>query len=457
MLMKRLRPTLSKEFGGCAQFFALDVAASILLFVCASFMAGRVWRFPFDDELNVLSPPECCHSSIELLTYYLKGGDIHPPLSFLLFHALQQFGFSDAGLRLCSVAMTALALALFQLISLTLMARQSQSRDDVSLATRLIAMLLFALSPLAIGQGDAIRWYPLFAMLVSLFVTLYLFAGNRTARLWSAVPLGLAASTNFLGITVFAPFVLYRYALQRQFRASFDVAFWLAVLVFAGFGIVSAYSIFTIRLGGVIQTEFGHGVVEALMSNVLGFFGGSSLGPSQAWLIVPVVVISMVAALSEIDRAQPANPVHLLLLILVATAPMVLAGFSKPRSFLYLSPVVAVLLTLYLDRQFRQGHAGRVVLLCALILAPSVGAIANINFGAHPFKRNSTIPYQSVVDFIQTNKTGKALVISTDIVIPWLLGQQHGSNDSLCELFFEQQQMFFSREFLRLNFCDFRA
>jgi hypothetical protein len=408
-------------------------------------MAGRVWRFPFDDELNILSPPECCHSTIKLLTYYLKGGDIHPPLSFLLFHGLQSLGLGEAGLRLCSVAMTALALLLFQLMVLTLVERRNGA--VVSLGTRLIAIVLFGLSPLAIGQGDAIRWYPLFAMLISLFVTLYLFGGNRATRLWSAVPLGLAASTNFLAIIVFVPFALYRYGLQRQFRASFDVAFGLVVLLFAGLGIVSAYSIFTTRLVGVtqsvVETEFGHSVVEGLMSNVLGFFGGYGVGISQAWIIVPAIVISAVSAYSVIDRKQPANPAHLFLLMLVATALMIFAGFSKPHSFLYLAPVVAGLLTLYLDRQVRQGQTGRVVLLVVLILAPSIGVIANINFGAHPFKRNLVIPYQAIIDFIQLNKTGSVLVISTDLVSSWLLGQ-HDRDDRCVSYFLSQGECFAS-------------
>ncbi len=88
---------------------------------------------------------------------------------------------------------------------------------------------------------------------------------------------------------------------------------------------------------------------------------------------------------------------------------MVLAGFAKPRSFLYLAPAVAALLTLYFDRQARQSHAGRTLTLITLVLALSVSAIANVNFGTHPFKRNSVIPYQSILDFIHGNANGSAL------------------------------------------------
>jgi hypothetical protein len=54
-------------------------------------------------------------------------------------------------------------------------------------------------------------------------------------------------------------------------------------------------------------------------------------------------------------------------------------------------------------------------------VAVSISAIASIDSGTHPFKRNSAIPYQSILDFIHDNRTDAALVISTDPVVPYLL------------------------------------
>ena len=100
---------------------------------------------------------------------------------------------------------------------------------------------------------------------------------------------------------------------------------------------------------------------------------------------------------------------------------MALLGFGMPRSFLWLAPAVAVLLTMFFDRQMQQGYGGRVVLLASLALAAPFSAIANVNFGTHPFKRNAAIPYQNILDFIRDNEPGAALVISTDPVLPYLL------------------------------------
>ena len=419
--MEQSRTTLARRYASAARVYALDVALSALLFVCTSVMTGRIWRFPFDDELITLAPIERAHSWLQLTTHYLNNGDIHPPLSFLLFYGLAQAGLSEAQLRLCSLAMTAFALALFHLLALTLGAQ----REPISLVTRLIAVLLFGFCALAVSQGDAIRWYPVFAMLIASFVVLYLVGANGAAWVWSAVPLGLAASTNFLALMVATPFVIYRYGLQRRFQAAYDLTYWLVVAVFSSLGLYSFYSIFINRVASVAHTEFGAGMARAVMTDVLGFFGGDALGISQAWVIIPVVAISGVAVLSLIDWRQPENPVHLLLLMLIASVLLALTGFAKPRSFLYLSPVLAAVLTLYLNRKVTYHNPGIAVFQASLILAAAVASIANINFGTHPFKRNAVTPYQSIVDFIQTNENGNTLVVSRDSIVPWVLRHQY--------------------------------
>jgi hypothetical protein len=119
-----------------ARAYGFDLAATAVVFVCVSIIAGRVWRFPFDDE---------------------------------------------------------------------------------------IATLL----PLAVSQGDALRWYPVFAALIVSFVALYLAPRHDWQRLWSALALGLAASTDFSAALIVPPFLIYRHLLQRRFRWSFEVAYWL--------------------------------------------------------------------------------------------------------------------------------------------------------------------------------------------------------------------------------------
>jgi hypothetical protein len=287
-----------------------------------------------------------------------------------------------------------------------------------------VAVLLFGLCPLALSQGDALRWYPLFALLIALFVTLYLAGGNGAARLWAAAALGLAGSTNVLAGTVAVAFAIYRYGLERRWRAALDLPFWGLAALCGSLGIYTVLSLLLVR-SGEIGGQLGDGMLRSALTDGLGFFGGAALGVSQAWIVMPAAAIAGLALLAAIDRQRPDDPAHLLLLMLGAAALTILPGFDRPRSFLYLAPAVALLLTLLVDRQLRQGRLGRALPFAVLLLAGNVGAIANIKHNAHPFKRAAVIPYQSIMDFIDGNGAGRVLVVSTDPVVPWVLSRRH--------------------------------
>jgi hypothetical protein len=92
--------------------YRLDLLAMLVIFVGASLAAGRVWRFPFDDEISSLAPhlPPAFRASLwGLVRFYLEGGDNHPPLSFAYFTTLYAWGIGEAVIRLGSLAMTAVA------------------------------------------------------------------------------------------------------------------------------------------------------------------------------------------------------------------------------------------------------------------------------------------------------------------------------------------------------------
>jgi hypothetical protein len=324
-----------------ARAFCFDLAATAFSFVSANAMAGRVWRFPFDDEIATLL-------------------HIEP----------------DAAREL-------------------------------------------------------IENFPATTEIMS-FVVLYLVPRHEWHRLWSALALGLAASTDFSAALIVPPFLIHRHLLQRRFRWSFDLSYWLIVMAGAAVGFCSAYWIFTYGTIAV-EGEFSHGVVRSVLT-MLGFFGGNALGISQAWIVTPIIIVFALAAVSEIDRQKPGKPVHFSLLLLSAPALMTLAGFATPRSFLYLTPVAAALITIFFDRQLQQGHVQRAIAVAAVTLATSAAAIANLISGTHPFKRNSVVPYQAIFDFIDRNANGSALVASTDPVVPWVL---RGAEDRCAGYFFD--------------------
>lgn len=427
--MPRWRPTLSPDYLACARAYGVDLAATLFLYVSISIFAGRVWRFPFDDEIYTLAlGPHW--TAKQLLLVYPMTEDVHPPLSYLLYWWLQHLGWSEAAMRLVSLALTGLSLVLFQLLTLMWLVRRHGA--PVALSSRLIAVLLFGLNGLAVSQGDALRWYPLFAALTAVAVTLYLAGSNSAARLGSAVVLGIAASTNVLAAFVALPLAVYRYGLQRRFCAPFEAAYWLLAGLFGVLGFMTVGSLLFMRYG-MVGSQFVGSPIQAWLTDALGFFGGHTLGITDAWMLVPVMVISVLAMVAAIDRRQPGEPVHLLLLMLLLVVVVGAFGFGKSRSFLYLVPVLAAVLTLYFDRLAHA--AGRVVLMTALVVAPSIAAIANIRNTPHPFKRQSVIPYQTIFDFINTNGTGRTLVVSTDPVVPWVLSHQPG-HTGRCILYF---------------------
>ena len=341
------------DYLATARAYCFDLAAMAFLYVSASVMAGRVWRFPFDDEITTLSyiEPDAMR---ERIANFPVIDDIHPPFSYLLLYGMHELGFSDAAMRLCSLTMTCVALALCQILALNWLCGRDET-GRIPSATRIVAVLIFSLMPLAVSQGDALRWYPVFTLLIVLFIVLYLMPRNEWQRLWSAVALGMAASTDFSAALIVPPFLLYRHVLQRRFRWSFDLCYWLIAGAGAAIGFVSAYWIFAYRIAPV-RAEFSGGAIRSVLTDVLGFFGGDALGIGQAWIIAPLVVVFVIAVASEVERQKPGKPVHLPLLMLSVPVLMALAGFTAPRSFLFLIPVVAALITLFFDRLLRQGQ-----------------------------------------------------------------------------------------------------
>jgi len=409
-------PRLSPAFTDTARSHAGDLIAGAVLFLGTSFAVGRVFRYPFDDEVYNLRIVET-KSAWQVVTFFLGGNDIHPPLSYLFNKALDGLGAGATGMRLASVTLTLLALLLFHALALM---RLRACGDEPSIQTRLAAVLLFGLCALAVSQGDALRWYPLFAAEVALAVVLYVAAGNRATQVWAAVFLGLAVSTNFLGFVVAAPFVLYRYGSEKQPLRG-DAALWIAGLSGAAAGLVTMAALIAHPHQVTAQLHFAP--LTAYLANGLGFFGGHALGIGRAWLVVPSAVIAAMAIVAAIDRRRPSDPANLLAMLVAAVLPLPLLGFVDPRSYLYLAPVMTALIVLYLAR-IERARPTYAMAMTALLLLGSVVAIAHVQGTSHPFKRNAAVPYAEVIGLIQANAIAPALVLSMDTTLVYILDHE---------------------------------
>jgi hypothetical protein len=420
---------LAASFPAAARKYRLDAGITLVLFAITALLTGRAWRFAYDVEEFYF---DLSHLT---LLQKLNFGDIHSPLPLIFFTELRQIGLSDPGIHLVSLAATGVTLALIQLLTFA----QIEKRGDIPLHIRFLAIVLFALAPLALGMGDSIRWYPLFAFAISLFVTFYLAGGNIYWRLAAGALLGIAASIDFLTIFVAVPFAIYRYGLERQFRPRFDAAFWALSGVFGSAGLWAFYGVAThpplYTLG---YAQFAYKPLTAVAENILGFFGGNAIGVGQIWAVLPAALITLVAGILLIDRRSRSAPVHLFLLMLCAPIVMTMGGFSEPRVFIYLAPIAVALQIQFLRRQ-----DANLVLICgAALLVATLGTTANLYHTPAPFKRESSIPHNSVIDFVKLNEKGSTLVVTTDEVLADALSQD--PNTVRCTSFFFENNACFN-------------
>jgi hypothetical protein len=229
--------------------------------------------------------------------------------------------------------------------------------------------------------------------------------------------------------------------LQRRLCLRFDALYWLVFAVFAGLAIPKAIALAFHQLPGIARAEFGQSAWQAVASDTLGFFGGNVLGISHAWFIIPMTLMAVYACFSAIDRKDPGSPAHLFILSIGTVALVALTGFGKPRSFLYVAPMVAAVLTLLFDRIANRSTA-LALFGAALAMAGPGATIANVNQNTRPFKRNLAVPFEQILDFIQINARGSTLVISSDPVIVWELQRRPPGKDSCISYFVDNRDCF---------------
>lgn len=407
------RGELAAEFWSTAKQYRVDLAATLFLFVVTAILAGRVWRFAFDDELSTFLTERLGLDFWHTAGFYLRGEGLNPPLTFLMFFGLNQLGLSEPAMRIVSLSMTMVTLSLIEVLAFTFLERQGQVNGEI----RLLGILLFALTPMALNLGDASRWYPTFALGFALFLTLY-FAGNSLgARLCAGVMLGLLASINYMAILVALPFAFYRYGLERRFSFRFDVPFWGLVGLFGLPGVITFYGVVTTIFSTVTRVLHAN-PLEALAITGLGFFGGNALGIGFVWIVLPTLIVTLVALFGVIDWKRPNNPVHLVCLLLASVAVMAIAGFEETQSYLYAAPLAVLIQLLFLNRL----NQNLIRVVAVLLLSTSIGAVANIYHPVRPYKRETAIPFRNVADFVHDNQQGSTLVVLTDFVLADALG-----------------------------------
>jgi hypothetical protein len=404
----------------CLVFIALVVALALPF--------GIFYRFPFDDEVATLGFI-AGYSPSELLLSGLGDYDRNiPPLSYLMFQLLAHFGVPVWGMRLTSQIMSGIAFLLILDLTIAIIS----SEDKI---VRFTTMFLFLSFPLLYGAGDALRWYPMFAVFISGFFWLEFRRGRPT--MLGGMLLGLAASTTYLAIIPYFAFVTRRYLRQRSFDIRVDGPFHLVLASFAAPGLIS----FAMIVAYIIRTgddPSGYLHFSTLLSGFvgiaqagLGFLGGYRIGPVDIVLGLPYLALLVLTLASWVLRQRGKSSARnalddwsgdLFIIFGVMAAFCALyslaSGFNEGRVWLFLAPFTLACFALgYWDRFPRISF---LPLFIVSFLLFSV-ALANGRKSDAPYKRNSVIPFDEVVNFIGENVHGSVLYVANEPVGAFLL------------------------------------
>ena len=411
------RTALAFTRGECFGFLAL-------VFVLA-WPFGIFDRFPFDDEISTLDLI-ARYSPSELLVTRLGDYDITPPISYLIFQILVHFGVPIWGMRLVSLIMSAIAFLL--ILDLTLAMVNSMEK-----VVRLATMFLFISFPLLYGVGDALRWYPVFAVFVAGFFWLEQRRGRPT--MIGGMLLGLAASTTFLAIIPYFGFATRRYLWRRRFDIRVDGPFHLVLASFAAPGLI-AFAVIVADATKTGQDTSGYlhfgtpvsGLVGTAQAG-LGFLGGYRIGPVDIVLGLPYLallalslgswVLHRCGDMSSNDADDSAHDLFIVFAVMTGLCALfsLVTGFSEGRAWLFLAPFMLACFALGYWCRFTRSFLP--IFLASLLLFSA--ALANGRRSDAPYKRNLVIPHDEVINFVAENAHGLVLYVSNEPVGAFLL------------------------------------
>jgi hypothetical protein len=382
-----------------------------VIFVVLAILSGRVFRSAFDDEIFSLNLIGTADSSLGLFSELLHAIDVHPPLSYLFFYLLSHIGIGEHGLRLASVLVSALAAVVAHRVLCLMVPPQR----PLSVSDRVVPIIMLASTPLLVSQGDAIRWYPLFALLFIL--TLYAYM-REPRGVYSSALCGLLASTSFLGFLVF-PLL----ELDRVSKIGWKIHLRPIALRTSLFSVIALPGLITLWNGltndahRYLAGQLGGNVVVAAVTTAIGFFGGNSLGLAQSLAILPIGILVLYILYRSVSdpTSRPLALNFAALFVLLAI------GFSKPRSFSYL----ALLMTLLMSYRWIVDASPNFRYAIGVIgLATPLMVVANIKWNETPYKRNAVIPVEEIVRFARFNSAPGDVIVVSDPVLNWNLRKE---------------------------------
>jgi hypothetical protein len=386
----------------------LGFAGFVVTALAIGWLSGRFDQRIFDDEVLSLIAIEA-NSYGGLIEFYLAGRDVHPPLPFLWLRFL-----TDLGLPIWLQRVVALALASAGFAFILDLVWRRLPLD--ARASRGLSVIFFLGAPLLYGMGASLRWYPLLVLPVAFAMWSALQANRPTIA--AAVGFGLAANLSFLAAIPAAAYMIWRYLFRREFDVKRDGLFLGLTALLALPALIAFF-----RSTGNLPLQLDANVIVALGTTALGMLGGYGLGLTQSVIAIPlafVMLIGLFAALINWRRTIQQDLLVISLLILLFCLALALAGFAKPRSFLFAVPFLLTATVLgCASLSWRRWHAAATGVTALTITLP---ALFLLNANDRPFKRNLYIPDAQVLTAIRQHAPKEtSLIVSSEPSLAWQL------------------------------------
>ena len=270
-------------------------------------------------------------------------GNAHPPLYFALLSSWLFFGGGEFSLRLLSVLFAVIVIPLTYLMG----------RCFFSEKASLLGSFFVALSPLLLIYDREVRMYPLFVLLSTASILLFVRAlRENNNRYWAGYTICTILNTYthyhaFLVIASMWVFFLLSWrtykALGKKFlisQAAVALAFSLWVPLF-----LAHVDTFVVHKGAPIFPSFlGFWIKPVYL--LFSFSLGQTVLPWNFWVVVPgVVVFGVLWVVSFYSmRASRETGVFFLAFFFLPIVLGLVAPFMMPRYFLFLYPLFAMII-----------------------------------------------------------------------------------------------------------------
>jgi hypothetical protein len=392
----RIAPQTSAALAGC------------LIYLLLSIYSGSILRNSFDDEIDTLLSIQQ-DSFGELLRFPVTPA--HTPLPYLVFKALWTIWPSIYFLRCFSLMCSAACIYLgTRLVFDALPYRTRAGAPPWNIGA---AILVIATTPLIVAQGDAIRWYPMFAAIV-----FFAFRYESRGKSWhSAALAGIGFSINIVGISLYVGMAacrLWKHLKKPITRTRVIADEAIYGLCFAAAGMLGLASLL-IKLveGPGPMAEHFTSPLTAIGQAPLGLIGGYALG-----ILAGLPIVAAYGALFIYVVWRQRDGIAKLMFVLVPSlvpALIIFAGFARPRAFLFLAVacsmvLAAGVLTATAKRAF--AIAGAAIVIHMLVVANRGGTVGL-------FKRNLAVPFAEISEFVAANLPADGALITTDDVVAY--------------------------------------